>query len=116
MADPNPHPNKTKTLYLTKNGVKKWRDKSESSLMGQTVQYLASAIIGTACNPAGIAAGAVFLAGDQYLSIKKHKTWVKIYDNFKKDYARVKMEMKWRGYDAGYVYSGYIDAYPKKWS
>ena len=72
IADPNPHPNKTRTLYLTKNQVRKWRNKSENSFAGQSVEYVVSGLIGLVNTPAGLASGAIFLVGNQYLSIKKH--------------------------------------------
>ena len=72
IVDPNPHPNKTRTLYLTKNQVRKWRNKSENSFAGQSVEYVVSGLIGIANTPAGLASGAIFLVGNQYLSIKKH--------------------------------------------
>ena len=80
------------------------------------METVASLIVGCASTPAGVLMTIYFLGADQYRNVKHYKTWVHIVDKFKGKYARIKLEMKGRGQDAGYVYSGKIleVAYVKK--
>lgn len=121
VADPTSHPNKTYYFYLTREGVKKERDK----YTGLSYANMASGVLGLAsiiCAAKGgvIAAVAaptipalstILVVGSEYNS-SKYSTWNKILDNFPTDksYARVAATYKWHSGQRSYYPTGRLTA------